>query len=143
MRVGSNKQPEFALHHAVPSFQDRDAVSKLEVSGWRLAHRRQDRAVGSQAGRWVMQGLLGVHYAPRSGATYKEPLDILLPALMKLRHCDDSLKTLILLDSLRDILLPAKTWRKQYILRVAVKTLVKDCGAEILERCLGECERAN
>lgn len=25
---------------------------------------------------------------PRSGATYKEPLDILLPALMKLRHCE-------------------------------------------------------
>jgi hypothetical protein len=33
------------------------------------------------------------------------------------------------------------TWaasRKQYIPRVAVKTLVKGCGPEFLERCLGK-----
>ena len=40
-----------------------------------------------------MQGLPRIHYAPRSGATYEAPLDILIPALMKLRECDDSLKT--------------------------------------------------
>lgn len=88
-----------------------------------------------------MQGLDRIHYAPRSGATYEAPIDVLIPALMKLRKCDDSLKTLVLLDSLPDILLPALAWaasRKQYIPRVAVKTLVKGCGPEFLERCLGK-----
>jgi hypothetical protein len=91
-----------------------------------------------------MQGVERIHYAPRSGATYEAPLDILVPALMKLRKCDDSLKTLVLLDSLPDIILPALAWaasRKQYIPRVAVKTLVKGCGPLFLERCLGK-ERA-
>jgi hypothetical protein len=88
-----------------------------------------------------MQGLPRIHYTPRTSASYEAPLDILIPALMKLRMCDDSLKTLVLLDSLPDILLPALAWaasRKQYIPRVAVKTLVKGCGAEFLERCLGK-----
>lgn len=88
-----------------------------------------------------MQGLPRIHYQPREAATYEAPLDILVPALMKLRKCDDSLKTLVLLDSLPDILLPALAWaasRKQYIPPVAVKTLVKGCGAEFLERCLGK-----
>ena len=88
-----------------------------------------------------MRGSERIHYAPRSGATYEAPLDILIPALMKLRECEDSLKALILLDSLPDIILPALAWaasRKQYIPRIAVKTLVKYCGAEFLERCLGK-----
>ena len=54
-----------------------------------------------------MQGLSRVHYQPRTGASYEAPLDLLVPALMRLRHCNDSLKTLVLLDSLPDILLPA------------------------------------
>src|ERR1700730_11539392 len=88
-----------------------------------------------------MQRLERIHYAPRSGATYEAPLDILIPALMKLRECEDSLKTLVLLDSLPDIILPALAWaasRKQYIPRIALKTLVKGCGPEFLERCLGK-----
>ncbi|SHG73119.1 hypothetical protein SAMN05444169_3862 [Bradyrhizobium erythrophlei] len=46
-----------------------------------------------------------IHYAPRSGATYEAPLDNLIPALMKLRDCENSLQTLILNDSLPDIIL--------------------------------------
>jgi hypothetical protein len=88
-----------------------------------------------------MLGLPRVHYRPRTSASYEAPLDILVPALMKLRNCDDSLKTLVLLDSLPDLILPALAWaasQKTYIPRVAVKTLVKGCGAEFLERCLGK-----
>jgi len=36
-----------------------------------------------------MQGIDRIHYRPREGATYEAPLDILIPALMKLRECDD------------------------------------------------------
>jgi hypothetical protein len=71
-----------------------------------------------------MQRTERIHYAPRSGATYEAPLDILIPTLMKLRQCDDSLKTLILADSLPDIILPALAWAassKPFIPRVAVK----------------------
>ncbi len=60
---------------------------------------------------------------------------------MKLRACNDSLQTLVLMDSLPDVILPALAWvasRKQYIPRVAVKTLVKGCGPLFLERCLGK-----
>jgi hypothetical protein len=67
-------------------------------------------------------------------------LDVLIPALMKLRKCDDNLSTLVLIDSLPDIILPALAWaasQKRYIPSVAVKTLVKYCGPLFLERCLG------
>lgn len=87
-----------------------------------------------------MMGLPRIHYAPRSGATYEASLDILIPALTKLRSCNDSLATLVLVDSLPDIILPALAWaasRKAYIPRVAVQTLVKCCGPLFLERCLG------
>ncbi len=47
-----------------------------------------------------MQGLPRIHYRPRESATYEAPLDILIPALMKLRTCNDSLKALVLVDSL-------------------------------------------
>jgi hypothetical protein len=60
---------------------------------------------------------------------------------MKLRKCDDSLKTLVLLDSLPEILLPAlavAASQKTYIPSVAVKTVVKYCGQEYLARTLGE-----
>ena len=36
-----------------------------------------------------MQGLPRIHYRPREGASYEAPLDILIPALMKLRECDE------------------------------------------------------
>jgi hypothetical protein len=88
-----------------------------------------------------MQGLPRVHYRPRTSASYEAPLDILVPALMKLRNCDDLLKTLVLLDSLPDILLPALAWaasQKTYVPRVAVETLIKACGPLFLERCLGK-----
>jgi hypothetical protein len=58
-------------------------------------------------------------------------LDVLIPALTKLRKCEDSLRTLVLVDSLPDIILPALAWAasgKTYIPRVAVKTLVQYCG---------------
>src|SRR5260370_40361711 len=88
-----------------------------------------------------MQGVPRIHCRPREAATYEAPLDLLIPALMKLRCCNDSLEALVLLDSLPDIILPSLAWaasRKQYIPRVAVKTLVKGCGALFLERCLGK-----
>jgi hypothetical protein len=87
-----------------------------------------------------MQGLPRIHYAPRSGASYEAPLDILIPALMRLRGCQDNLSTLVLIDSLPDTILPALAWaasQKTYVSRVAVKTLVKYCGGRFLERCLG------
>jgi hypothetical protein len=88
-----------------------------------------------------MQGIDRVHYRPREGATYEAPLDILIPALMRLRECDDSLKALVLLDSLPDIILPALAFaasRKTYIPPVAVRTAVKYCGPDFLARTLGE-----
>jgi len=88
-----------------------------------------------------MQAIECIHYAPRSGASYEAPLDVLIPALMKLRKCDDSLKALVLIDSLPDIILPALAWAasgRTHIPRVAVKTLVKYCGPVFLERCLGK-----
>jgi hypothetical protein len=82
-----------------------------------------------------------IQYAPRSGATYEPPLDVLIPALMKLRTCEDSLSALVLIDSLPEIILPALAWAassKRFIPGVAVKTLVKYCGPAFLERCLGK-----
>jgi hypothetical protein len=91
-----------------------------------------------------MQGLPRIHYRPRQGATYEAPLDILIPALIKLRECTDSLKALVLLDSLPDIIWPALAFaasRKSYIPKIAVQTVVKACGADFLARTLGT-ERA-
>jgi hypothetical protein len=91
-----------------------------------------------------MQGVLRIHYQPREAATYEAPLDILIPALMKLRGCTDSLKALVLVDSLPDIILPALAFaasQKTYIPPVAVKTVVKYCGPAFLARTLGR-ERA-
>jgi hypothetical protein len=59
---------------------------------------------------------------------YRNQPDILIPALMKLRECYDSLKTLVLADSLPDIILPALAWAassKHHIPRIAVQTLVR------------------
>lgn len=84
-----------------------------------------------------------IHYRPREGASFEAPLDILMPALGELRKCDDSLKTLVLLDSLPDIILPALAFvasRKTYIPHIAVKTLVKGCGQAFLERTLGSSQ---
>jgi hypothetical protein len=92
----------------------------------------------------MMQGVPRIHYRPREAATYEAPLDILIPALMKLRKCDDSLKALVLVDSLPDIILPALAFaasQKTYVPAVAVKTVVKYCGPDFLTRTLGR-ERA-
>lgn len=89
----------------------------------------------------MMRGVPRIQYAPRQGASYEAPLDILIPALMKLRTCDDSLKALVLIDALPDIILPAVAWaasQKTYIPEVAVRSVVKYCGPEFLERCLGK-----
>jgi len=62
---------------------------------------------------------------------------------MKLRHCNDSLKTLVLLDSLPDLILPALAQaaaQKTYIPAVAVKTIIKYCGPAFLERTLGKSQ---
>jgi hypothetical protein len=91
-----------------------------------------------------MQGVPRIHYRPREAATYEAPLDILIPALMKLRECNDSLKALVLVDSLPDIILPALAYaasQKTYVPAVAVKTVVKWCGPDFLARTLGP-ERA-
>ena len=81
-----------------------------------------------------------VHYHPRDGATYEAPTDVLIPALMKLRGCNDSIATLILADSLPDIILPALAFvasQKTFVPPVAVATLIKYCGPRFLHRCLG------
>lgn len=87
-----------------------------------------------------MQGLPRIQYAPRQGASYEPPLDILIPALMKLRACKDGLDVLILIESLPDLILPALALaasQKTYIPPIAPITLVKYCGPEFLGRCLG------
>jgi hypothetical protein len=87
-----------------------------------------------------MQAVERIHCAPRSGASYEAPLDVLIPALMRLRKCDDSLSALVLIESLPDIILPALAWaasQKRYIPSIAVKTLVRYCGPVFLGRCLG------
>ena len=81
-----------------------------------------------------------IHYAPRSGATHEPSLDILVPALVRLRECKDSMDALVLIDSLPDMILPGLAWaasQKNFVPRVAVETLVKYCGPPFLERCLG------
>jgi hypothetical protein len=88
-----------------------------------------------------MQGVPRIHYQPRGAATFEPPLDILIPALMKLRECNDSLKALVLVDSLPDIILPALAYaasQKTYVPAVAVKTVVKWCGPDFLACTLGE-----
>lgn len=91
-----------------------------------------------------MQGLPRMHYQPRGAATYEAPLDVLIPALMRLRACDDSLKALVLVDSLPDLILPALAYaasQKNYIPKIAVQTVVRCCGPDFLARTLG-AERA-
>lgn len=81
-----------------------------------------------------------IQYAPRQGMTYEPPIDVLVPALMKLRGCNDSIATLVLIDSLPDMILPGLAWvasQKTYVPRVAVETLVKYIGPRFLHRCLG------
>jgi hypothetical protein len=93
-----------------------------------------------------MQGLPRIHYRPREGATFEAPLDVLIPALMKMRECDDSLKALVLVDSLPDIILPALAYaasQKRYIPAVAVRTVVKACGPVFLTRTLGGARAKN
>jgi hypothetical protein len=93
-----------------------------------------------------MQGVPRIHYRPREGASYEAPLDILIPALMKMRECDDSLKALVLIDSLPDIILPALAQaasQKMYIPPVAVRTVVKYCGPDFLARTLGGARAKN
>jgi hypothetical protein len=93
-----------------------------------------------------MQGIDRIHYRPREGATYEAPIDILIPALMKLRTCNDSLKALVLLDSLPDIILPALAFaasQKTYVPQVAVKTAVRYCGPDFLTRTLGRQRARN
>ena len=88
----------------------------------------------------MVQGLPQIHYRPRQGATYEPSLDVLVPALSRLRACHDSLKTLVLLDSLPDLIIPALAFaasQKTYIPAVAVKTIIKYCGPIFLERTLG------
>lgn len=82
-----------------------------------------------------------IQYAPRQGVTFEPSLDILVPALAKLRACRDSMDVLILTDNVPDIILPALAWtasRKTFIPHFAVETLVKCCGPLFLERCLGK-----
>lgn len=85
-----------------------------------------------------------IQYAPRNGASYEADLSLLVPALMRLRHCEDAMSTLVLIDSLPDIILPGLAWaasEKRYVPPTAIKTLVKACGPAFLGRCLGR-ERA-
>ena len=86
-----------------------------------------------------MQGLPRIQYAPRSGATYEAPTDVLVPALMRLRDCKDPLDVIVLLDSLPDLIVPGLAYvasQKRYIPSFAVQAVVTYCGPEFLERCL-------
>jgi hypothetical protein len=114
------------------------AYSLEEVFAWLRDCSEQIERAG------IMQGLPRIHSRPREGASYEASLDILIPALMKLRERNHSLNTLVLLDSLPDILLPASAQaasQKTYIPPIAVKTVVKYCGPDFLVRTLGR-ERA-
>lgn len=86
-----------------------------------------------------------IQYAPRQGATYEPSLDILVPALAKLRECQTSIDALVLIDSLPDMILPGLAYaasRRQHIPRDAVQAVVTYCGDRFLERCLGRrCSR--
>ncbi len=102
----------------------------------RLAQRTSTRFT-------MMHGPQRIHYQPRSGASYEAPLDLLVPALMRMRNCKDSLQMLVLLDTLPEMLLPALAQaasQKNYP-AVAVKTIIKYCGPAYLDRTLGK-ERA-
>ena len=82
-----------------------------------------------------------IQYAPRQGATYEPSLDILVPALAKLRECEDALSALVLIDSLPDMILPGLAYvasRRQYVPHAAVQAVVTYCGPLFLERCLGK-----
>lgn len=81
-----------------------------------------------------------IQYAPRQGAAYEPSLDILVPALARLRECRDWLDALVLIDSLPDMILPGLAYvasRRQHIPRDAVQAVVTYCGPLFLERCLG------
>lgn len=87
------------------------------------------------------QGLPCIQYAPRAGATYEAPTDVLVPCLVKLRECRDSMDVLVLIDSLPDLILPAiasAAAERHYIPYFAVQAVVTYCGADFLERCLGK-----
>lgn len=82
-----------------------------------------------------------IQYAPRQGATYEPSLDILVPALARLRECETSLDALVLIDSLPDMILPGLAYvasRRHYIPHAAVQAVVTYCGPSFLERCLGK-----
>ncbi|OAF14125.1 hypothetical protein AXW67_00580 [Bradyrhizobium neotropicale] len=82
-----------------------------------------------------------IQYAPRQGSTYEPSLDILVPALVKLRDCQNSIDALVLIDSLPDMILPGLAWaasRKTFIPSFAVQAVVTYCGPLFLERCLGK-----
>ncbi len=91
----------------------------------------------------MMNGLPRIHYQPRSGASYEAPIDLLVPALMRMRNCKDSLQMLVLLDMLPEMLLPALalTASQKNYPAVAVRTILKYCGPVYLDRTLGK-ERA-
>ncbi|KRQ16852.1 hypothetical protein AOQ71_04285 [Bradyrhizobium manausense] len=81
-----------------------------------------------------------IQYAPRQGATYEPSLDILVPALAKLRECEGTLSALVLLDGLPEMILPGLAYvasRRRYVPHAAVQAVVTYCGPLFLERCLG------
>lgn len=82
-----------------------------------------------------------IQYAPRQGVTFEPSLDVLIPALERLRACRDEMDVLVLTDQVPDIILPALAWvasQRTYIPHFAVETLVVCCGPLFLERCLGK-----
>jgi hypothetical protein len=65
------------------------AYSLEEVFAWLRDCSEQIERAG------IMQGLPRIHSQPREGASYEASLDILIPALMKLRERNHSLNTLV------------------------------------------------
>lgn len=81
-----------------------------------------------------------IQYAPRHGVNFEPPLDILAPALARLRKCENSIDAPVLIDSLPDLILPGLAYvasRRQHIPRDAVQAVVTYCGDLFLIRTLG------
>ena len=89
------------------------------------------------SGAQVMQRLPRIHYTPRTGVSYESAARHVGPgsdeAALVRRYPDDACSFGLVAGH------PVACERGQRcISNVAVKTLVKGCGAEFLERCLGK-----
>jgi hypothetical protein len=86
-------------------------------------------------------GIIGMQRPPRTGVVETDTPDILIPALARLRECQDSIDVLRLCDQLPDGLIPHLAWassRRRTTPSWVIALLVKYCGDVFLERSLGQ-----